>query len=82
MRSAKACAKMSCILRHRGVKLILANSWARPTILVASKGRGFFFFIFSVSSLSFPYLFLHCPSFSSLLLSLLFYSLSLGDDTK
>ena len=30
---------MSCILRHWGVQLILAYSWARPAILVASKGR-------------------------------------------
>ena len=27
-------------LHHRGVKLILAYSWARPAILVAGKGRG------------------------------------------
>ena len=33
-------AKVSCILRHRGVQLILAYSWARPAILVAGKGRG------------------------------------------
>ena len=31
---------MSFILRHRGVQLILAYSWARPAILVASKSRG------------------------------------------
>ena len=28
------------ILRHRGVRLILAYSWARLAILVAGKGRG------------------------------------------
>ena len=33
-------AKGSCILRHRGVQLILAYSWVRPAILVAGKGRG------------------------------------------
>ena len=33
-------AKVSCILRHRGVQLILAYSWERPAILVAGKGRG------------------------------------------
>ena len=33
-------AKVSCILCHRGVQLILAYSWARPAILVADKGRG------------------------------------------
>ena len=31
-------AKVSCILCHRGVQLILAYSWARPAILVAGKG--------------------------------------------
>ena len=37
---------MSCILRHRGVQLILAYSWARPAVLAAGKGRGgMFFFI-------------------------------------
>ena len=54
------------------VQLILAYSWARPAILVAGKGRGGMFFISSVSSLSFQFLFLLCPSLSSLLLSLLF----------
>ena len=41
-------AKVSSNLCHRGVQLILAYSWARPAILVASKGRGgmFFFFCF------------------------------------
>ena len=32
--------KVSCILRHWGVQLILAGSWARPTIFVGGKGRG------------------------------------------
>ena len=32
-------AKVSCILCHRGVQLILAYSWARPATLVAGKGR-------------------------------------------
>ena len=41
-------AKVSCILCHRGVQLILAYSWARPAILVAGKGRGgmFLFLLF------------------------------------
>ena len=65
---------VSFILRHRGVQLILAYSWARPAILV---------FISSVSSLSFLFLFLPCPSLSSPLLSVLsLFSLYLGDDTK
>ena len=73
---------MSGILRHWGVQLILAYSWVGPAILVAGKGRGNVF-ISSVSSLSFLFLFLTCPSLSSLLLPLLFiFSLSLGDDTK
>ena len=63
-------AKVSCILRHRGVQLILAYSLAKLVILVACKGRGecFYFFCF------FPFilfLFLPCPSLSSPLLSLL-----------
>ena len=73
-------AKVSCILCHLGVQLKLAYSWARPAILVAGKGRGGMFFIFSVSSLSFLFLFLPCSSLSFPLLSL--FSLSLGDDTK
>ena len=77
-------AKVSCILCHRGVQLILAYSWARPAILVASKGRGGMFFISSVFfSLSFLFLFLTCPSLSSPLLSFLsLFFLSLGDSTK
>ena len=73
----------TCILRHRGVQLILAYSWARLATLVAGKGRGRMFLFSSVSSLSFLFLFLPCPCFSSPLLSLLsLFSLSLGDDTK
>ena len=34
-----------CILRHRGVQLILAYSSARPAILVAGKGRGGMFLL-------------------------------------
>ena len=76
-------AKVLCILHHRGVQLILTYSWARPAVLVVGKGRGGMFFISSVSSLSFLFLFLPCPSLSSPLLSLLsLFSLSLGDDTK
>ena len=55
-------AKVSCILCHRGVQLILAYSWARPAVLVVGKGRWGMFFISSVSSLSFLFLFLPCPS--------------------
>ena len=75
---------VSCILRHWGVQLILAYSWARPAILVAGKGRGGGnVFISSVSSLLARFLFLPCLSLSSALLSLLsLFSLSLGEDTK
>ena len=37
-------AKVSCILCHQGVQLILAYSWARPAILVAGKGREVIYF--------------------------------------
>ena len=47
-------AKVSCSLRHWGVQLRLAYSWARPAILVAGRG-GMFLFL----------LFLHFNSFSS-----------------
>ena len=48
----------------RGVQLILADSWARPAILVAGKGREvmFLFLLFltfipvSLSSLSLPFI--------------------------
>ena len=69
-------AKVSCILCHRGVQLILAYSWARPAILVAGKGRGgmFLFLLFlhfhSCSSFFpvplfhlFDYLFYHSSPF-------------------
>ena len=49
-------AKVSCILCHRGVQLILAYSWARPAILVAGKGREVMFLFL---------LFLHFHSYSS-----------------
>ena len=62
-------AKVSCILRHLGVQLILAYSWARPAILVAGKVRwGIFLFL----------LFLHfhsCSSFFPVPLFHLFYYL-------
>ena len=47
--------KMLCILRHRGIQLILAYSWAMPAILVAGTGRGGMFLFL---------LFLHFHSFS------------------
>ena len=62
-------AKVSCILRHLGVQLILANSWARPAILVAGKGRGGMFLLL---------LFLHfhsCSFFFPVTLFHLFYYL-------
>ena len=42
-------AKVSCILHHWGVQLILAYSWARPAILAAGvrvEGGMFLFFLF------------------------------------
>ena len=49
-------AKVSCILRHRDVQLILAYSLTRSTILAADKGRGEGAVFFSVSSVSFMFL--------------------------
>ena len=63
---------------HRGIQLRLAYSWGKPAILAAGNDREGVF-ISSVSTLSFIFLFLPCPSLSSPLLSLLFlFSLSLG----
>ena len=82
-------AKVSCILRHWGIQLILAYNWARLPILVADKGRGgmflfWCFFIFipvPLFYLSFSFIsFFPCPSLSSPLLSL--FSLSVADDSS
>ena len=62
-------AKVSCISHHWGVQLILAYSWARPAILVASKGRGEI-----ILFLLFPH-FHSCFSFFSVPLFHLFYYL-------
>ena len=75
-------AKVSCILRHWGVQLILTYSWANPAILAAGKYRGGNVFISSVSSLSFIFLFLPSPSFSFLLLCLYLSSPFLWEITQ
>ena len=67
-------AKVSCILRHRGVQLILVYSWARPVILVAGIRVERECFISCVSSLSFLFMFLPCPS----LFHLLYYLFNLA----
>ena len=62
-------AKVLGILRHWGIQLILASSWARPTILLAGKDRGGMFLFL---------LFLHfhsCSSFFPVPLFHLFYYL-------
>ena len=67
-------AKGSCILRSRGVQLILASIWTRPATLVAGKADGgmFLFLLFL--------LFHSCSSFFSVppfhLLCYLFYLFS------
>ena len=54
-------AMVSCILRHRGVQLKLAYSWARPAILVAGKGRGgMFLFLLFLHFHSCSYFFPNC----------------------
>ena len=61
----KGVAKVSCILHHWGIQLILAYTWARPAILIAGKGRwGMILFL----------LFLHFHSCSLSFLSLSFIS--------
>ena len=72
-------AKVSSISCHWG-QLRLVYSWAMPAIL-AAKGRGGMLLVPSVSSLSFIFLFLPCPSLSSPLLSL-FSSPFLWETTK
>ena len=70
-------AKMLCILRHWGVQLILAYSWARPAVLVAGKGRGecfyflsfFTFILFPLSSLALSFVYSTIFFFSFLPLS-------------
>ena len=75
-------AKVSCILCHGGVQLILAYSWPRPAVLAAGKGRGALLFLLFLHFHSFSS-FSPVPSLSSPLLSLLsLFSLSVGDDTK
>ena len=57
-------AKVSCILRQRGVQLILAYSWARSAVLAAGTGKwGTFLFLLFLHFHSF--FFLPCPSLSS-----------------
>ena len=75
-------AKVSGILLHQGVQLILTSRWARPAILVAGKGRGErFYFVWFFTFIPVPLSSL--SSLSSPLLSILsLFSLSLGDDTK
>ena len=57
-------ANVSFILhvRHRGVQLRLAYSWTKPAIIAAGKGRGGWFYLFSI------FTFIHFP-FSPLSLS-------------
>ena len=71
-------AKLSCILCHRGIQLILAYSWARLAILVAGKGSFYFFCFFPFIPV--PLSFLSLSFISSTISS--FFSHFLGDDTK
>ena len=61
-------AKVSCIIHRRGVQLILAYSWARPAVLVASKCRGGMFLFLLL-------LYFHSCSFFPVPLFHLFYYL-------
>ena len=75
-------AKVSCILRHLGVQLILAYIWARPAIIVAGKGIEGMFFISSVSSLSFLSSFFPVPLFQFLCYLFCLLSPSLWETTQ
>ena len=70
-------SKVSCIYRHRGVKLILAYSWARPAILIAGKDRGgmflFLLFFFFFVLFCFVFHFHSSSSFFPIPLSHLYY---------
>ena len=73
--------KVSYILRHRGVQLILVYSWAWPAILVAGKGRGEMFLFLLILHFHSCSSFFSVSFLSSLLLSLSsLFSLSLEDD--
>ena len=72
--------KVSCILHHRGVQLILAYSWSGYAILAAGKGRERDVFI-SLFLLCHSVSFLPYPSISSPLLYLL-YSPFLWETTQ
>ena len=75
-------AKVSCILSHQGVQLILAYSWARPAILVAGKDRGeMFLFLLFLHFHSCSYFF-PVPLFHLFYYLFYLFSLSVGDDTK
>ena len=76
-------AKEFCSFCHRGVQLILAYSWARPAVFATGKGRGeMMLFLLFLHFLLFPSFF-PIPLFHLLYcLFYLFFSLSLGDDTK
>ena len=73
-------AKVSCILRHQGMQLILAYSWARPAILVAGKDiGGICFFIFipvPLSSLFFSFISSTISSISFLPLSVRWHKMT------
>ena len=64
-------AKVLRILRHRGVQMILADSWVRPAILVAGKDRGGMFLFLQFLHFHF------CSSFFPVpLFHLFYYSIS------
>ena len=70
-------AKVSCILRHRGIQLILAYSWARAAILVVGKGLGVcFYFFFSFTFITVPLSSLSLSFISSTISSISFLPFS------
>ena len=59
-------AKVSCILCHRVIQLILAYSWTGPAVFAAGNGRGGMF-LFLLFLLIYLFSFLPCSSLWSLL---------------
>ena len=69
---------MWCILRHWGVQLRLAYSWARPAIFAADKGSsGMFFIMIGLYGFIGSFMFAYVPKMLLIHLYLAKYQLSI-----